>query len=77
MIMSFLMESCKPATGQNKNEKQANNARWTSGELLGRQFYALEFLQRPYPSWFPLSNQDQGMNDVKNKSSWFWHFVPW
>ena len=38
MIMSFLMESCKPTIGQNKNEKQANNARWTSGELLGRQF---------------------------------------
>ena len=27
MIMNFLMESCKPAIGQNKNEKQVHNAR--------------------------------------------------
>ena len=38
MIMNFLMESCKPATGQNKNEKQVYNARRTADELLGHQF---------------------------------------
>ena len=90
MIMNFLMESCKPVIGQNNNEKQVHNARRTADELLGHQFpqewrtnaislsrfYALESLQGPYTSRFPLPNQDQGMNDVMNKSSWFWHCVP-
>ena len=35
------------------------------------RFYALESLQGPYTFRFPLSNQDQGMNDVMNKSLWF------
>ena len=38
MIMNFLMESCKPAIGQNKNEKQVYNAGQTADELLGHQF---------------------------------------
>ena len=38
MIMNFLMESCKPAIGQNKNEKQVHNSRRTADELLGYQF---------------------------------------
>ena len=38
MIMNFLMESCKPAIGQNKNAKQVYNARRTADELLGHQF---------------------------------------
>ena len=60
-----------------------HNARRTADELLGHQFpqerrtnaislsrfYALESLQGPNSS--RLSNQDQGMNDVMNKSSWF------
>ena len=79
IIMKFLMESCKPAIGQNKNEKQVHNARRTADELLDHQFpqeclsrfFALESLQGPYSSRFPLSNQDRGMNDVINKSSWF------
>ena len=37
-IMNFLMESCKPAMGQNKNEKQVHNARRTADKLLGHQF---------------------------------------
>ena len=76
MIMNFLMESCKPASGQNKNEKQVHNARRTADELLSHQFlkndgltpfpshvrfYALESLRGPYSSRFPLSHQDQGM----------------
>ena len=40
-----------------------------------RRFYALKFLEGHYTSRFPLSNRLQGMNDVMDKSSWYWHFV--
>ena len=34
LIFNFIMERCKPAIGQENNEKQGNNARRTAGELV-------------------------------------------
>ena len=39
MIMKFLMESCKPAIGKSKNQKQVHNARRTADEPLDHQFF--------------------------------------
>ena len=75
------MESCKPAIRQNKNEKQVNQA--NSSAVSSPKNDALtpfpsdvsmlwNLCRDPTPLGFPcLQNQEQGMNDVMNKSLWF------
>jgi len=49
-IFNFPMERCKPAIGQKNNEKQANNARQTAGELLGHFPSKISLYLDPKPS---------------------------